>query len=687
MRSQRTVPEPARESMAMSNPNRTRARSRLGLILGALAVAGLLAVGASADDIRNDLSGTAGMLTLTSGGDTGSTALTVVPRNGDGKNGCNLTGSSTLVVSVHSSDTSVVTVSPASLTFASCGDVKTVTVTSSAVGSASVTLTQVSNTTGASFNLAPAAFTVHVVPPPNTPPTVTVTGVEHGASYAKGSVPVAGCAVEDAEDGSSSFAADLSAVTGAYAADGLGVQTANCSYTDAGGLVQETSATYSINDPSAPTIDWTLAPASPDGDESWYRGDVTLAWDLGEPESPGSLVLDGCLDQSVVTDGEFVFSCSATSAGGASGPVEVPVKRDATKPTISVSRAPEANAFGWNAGDVVVSFACADALSGLASCTADQTLSAEGRDQSVVGTARDRAGNTDSATVGGINIDLRAPDAPAATPDRGPDYAGGGGWYRDEVVVSFAGSGDPELANGDAGSGVDPATVPADVLLGTSGSHTASGTVRDRAGNESAAGSLTVQVDADDPTVALECLSTPVLLGSTASASWTAADAESGLATAAFGSVTLDTSSVGTKSASAPTAEDNVGHAAGATCAYSVVFDFRGFFRPVDNPPTLNVVKAGSGIPVKFSLSGDQGLDVFADGYPVSHGVDCNTSAPLDTVEQTVTAGGSSLAYDAVADQYVYVWKSDKAWAGTCRQLDVTLSDGTRHVAHFKFAR
>ena len=153
------------------------------------------------------------------------------------------------------------------------------------------------------------------------------------------------------------------------------------------------------------------------------------------------------------------------------------------------------------------------------------------------------------------------------------------------------------------------------------------------------------------------------------------------------GSVALDTSSVGTKSASAPAAEDNVGHVAGAVCLYTVVFDFRGFFRPVDNPPTLNVVKAGSGVPVKFSLVGDQGLDVFAAGYPVSHGVDCNTSAPVDTVEQTVAAGGSSLSYDAVADQYVYVWKSDKAWAGTCRRLDVTLIDGTRHVAHFKFTR
>ncbi|MGH3062195.1 MAG: hypothetical protein ACRDNA_12385, partial [Gaiellaceae bacterium] len=133
----------------MSNSKRTRARGRLGLILGTLTAAGLLAVGASADDIRNDLSGTAGVLTLTSGGNAGSTALTVVPRNGDGKNGCNLTGSSTLVVSVHSSDTSVATVGPASLTFASCGDVKTLTVTSGAAGSASVTFMEVSNSSGA----------------------------------------------------------------------------------------------------------------------------------------------------------------------------------------------------------------------------------------------------------------------------------------------------------------------------------------------------------------------------------------------------------------------------------------------------------------------------------------------------------------------------------------------------------
>jgi hypothetical protein len=37
---------------------------------------------------------------------------------------------------------------------------------------------------------------------------------------------------------------------------------------------------------------------------------------------------------------------------------------------------------------------------------------------------------------------------------------------------------------------------------------------------------------------------------------------------------------------------------------------------PVDSPPTVNTVKAGAAVPVKFSVNGDRGLDIFAVGYP-----------------------------------------------------------------------
>jgi hypothetical protein len=50
-----------------------------------------------------------------------------------------------------------------------------------------------------------------------------------------------------------------------------------------------------------------------------------------------------------------------------------------------------------------------------------------------------------------------------------------------------------------------------------------------------------------------------------------------------------------------------------------------------------------------------------------------------------LTAGGSSLSYDAVSDRYNYVWKTNKAWKGTCRILLVKLNDGTDHFAKFRF--
>jgi len=42
---------------------------------------------------------------------------------------------------------------------------------------------------------------------------------------------------------------------------------------------------------------------------------------------------------------------------------------------------------------------------------------------------------------------------------------------------------------------------------------------------------------------------------------------------------------------------------------------------------------------------------------------------------------------EATSDQYTYVWKTDKTWAGTCRALVVKLADGTAHTADFQFIK
>jgi len=117
-----------------------------------------------------------------------------------------------------------------------------------------------------------------------------------------------------------------------------------------------------------------------------------------------------------------------------------------------------------------------------------------------------------------------------------------------------------------------------------------------------------------------------------------------------------------------------------------VYYRWTGFFQPVDNPPAYNSAKAGSGIPVKFNLNGNQGLNIFDATYPKPFTIACDGQVPQDPIEETVNAGQSSLTYDEVAHQYIYVWKTDRNATG-CRRLDVKLKDGSTHSAYFKFAK
>jgi probable HAF family extracellular repeat protein len=122
-----------------------------------------------------------------------------------------------------------------------------------------------------------------------------------------------------------------------------------------------------------------------------------------------------------------------------------------------------------------------------------------------------------------------------------------------------------------------------------------------------------------------------------------------------------------------------------ALAARSSVYAFTGFFAPVVNPPATNMIKAGSAVPLKFSLGGDQGLSIFAPGYPASQQVACDTGSTLVDFNVTATAGSNSLVYDRTSQRYNYVWKTDPAWQGTCRRLVIRLNDDTEHVALFQF--
>jgi YVTN family beta-propeller protein len=125
--------------------------------------------------------------------------------------------------------------------------------------------------------------------------------------------------------------------------------------------------------------------------------------------------------------------------------------------------------------------------------------------------------------------------------------------------------------------------------------------------------------------------------------------------------------------------------AASAADHYSYVYPFTGFQSPVNNLPTLNQVNRGQAIPMRFSLGGNQGLNIIAAGYPTVTQINCSTSAPVSTGTMADTAGGSGLQYDSSTGTYTYVWKTSKAWAVTCQQFNLTLNDGSSHLAIFQF--
>jgi hypothetical protein len=122
----------------------------------------------------------------------------------------------------------------------------------------------------------------------------------------------------------------------------------------------------------------------------------------------------------------------------------------------------------------------------------------------------------------------------------------------------------------------------------------------------------------------------------------------------------------------------------------TITYNFSGFFRPVDNASTgiLNRVKAGSSMPVKFSLNGYWGLNVLAAGYPRVVTINCTgVIEPIADTELETGTANNGLVYDATADQYNYVWKTTASMANSCRQFQLRLTDGTEQIANFQFTK
>ncbi|MEV6860062.1 PxKF domain-containing protein [Streptosporangium subroseum] len=184
-----------------------------------------------------------------------------------------------------------------------------------------------------------------------------------------------------------------------------------------------------------------------------------------------------------------------------------------------------------------------------------------------------------------------------------------------------------------------------------------------------------VTVDLTKPTISLTRPTDGAVytLGKDATASYRCKDNLSGVATC-VGTVrdgkSLGTSTVGFHEFTV-NAADRAGNTVSQKVTYQVVYRWHAYF-----PETMNG-KAGSAVPIKFSLDGYHGTRVFAPGYPASQPVTCDTGKPTGPAEPTRNQEHSGISYKD--GQYNYVWKTDKSWSHTCRQLQLKLNDGSSH--------
>jgi len=246
------------------------------------------------------------------------------------------------------------------------------------------------------------------------------------------------------------------------------------------------TASYTL-DNTAPVVTGAVAP--PANGAGWNKSDVTITWSASDAGSGvASGPTPGAASQTADTSG-ITFTSNAADRLDNTGSGSVLVKLDKTAPTISGSRAPAANANGWNNTDVTASFTCSDGLAGIKSCSGPTTLTSSAANQSVTGTAVDNADNSASATVSGISIDKVAPTLSGA-PTTSPNAAG---WYNGNVAVHWTAA--------DVLSGPDPVTVPANSTITGEGSGlTASASVADKAGNTTTAtSSPAVNIDRTAP--------------------------------------------------------------------------------------------------------------------------------------------------------------------------------------------
>jgi hypothetical protein len=459
---------------------------------------------------------------------------------------------------------------------------------------------------------------------------------------------------------------------------GFGRTTVTCTSTDRAGNTSERSFAITVADTTAPVLvlpdDTTLEATGPAG--------ATLAYDVTATDAADDEVDVDCTPASGATFplGTTTVSCTATDdhANATPGSFGVTVV-DTTAPALTVPDGVTAEATGPGGAAVTWATSADDLVDGAVapSCTrASGGTFALGTTE-VSCSATDRAGNVRTKT---FRVTVRDTTAPTLdVPDPVTAEATGPAGAKVVYVVTTRDAVDDN---------VDLVCDPPSNTTFPLGTTTVTCTATDFSGNHRSKDFTVTVRDTAGPSLSLPA-SRSVQASSAAGATvtWvaTATDAVSGATPVGCTPSSGSTFAPGTTTVSC-TSTDGAGNTTTGSFTVTVTFGWNGFFAPVDNNGTVNVIKAGQSVPLKWNVPNGSGgwissLAIVSSVKQTT--VACQSGATADEIEAP-TSGATSLRYDGTANQYVYNWQSPKTPVGSCYRLSVNLTDGSSRTALFR---
>jgi|GEM_PF-3385065 len=431
--------------------------------------------------------------------------------------------------------------------------------------------------------------------------------------------------------------------------------------TDAASNTDPTPATYAWTVDTIPPI-VTATPDRLADRNDWYNHAVIVSFSASDATCDAAVTYSGPDSATASVTGH------CTDAAGNVGSGTFNFKYDGTAPTVTATldKSPDAvtNWFNGATGAPTVKFVCSDATSGLdGTCPADHSFG-EGADQAYSQTIYDVAGNSTTAGVTNVDVDLTAPTIVASINPASPAASG---WYN-----MITGAPTVSYVCADTGSsGVVSGACPDSVTLGEGANQSvAAKTVTDIAGNTSADSASFSGLNVD--------LTAPTIVASINPAS----PAASGWYNIATGAPTVsylcaDTNGSGIAAGACP-APVTLGEGANQSVAAQTVIDIAGNTSAssasfsglnVDlTAPALNIVGAPAGpygfcsMPSKptfdpkdslSGLDGTQGDSWTTPGTPsgvgtyiyIAHAADLAGNTAGETRTYTVTYSGAFSGY------------------------------------------